>query len=424
MKQTWRWFGPNDEISIGEIVQTGAAGIVTALHHIPTGGIWPVEEIRKRQTEIAAPIRQISNAGQAIGEVDGHSSGSAIGLDSGLAWDVVESVPVSEAIKSQTGPYREHIAAYKQTLLNLAQCGIHTVCYNFMPVLDWTRTELSAPLNHGGTNMRFDLIDFVLFDCFILERDGAAEDYSKHVIESAKERIENMTEERRLSLNNNIVAGLPGTNDNWTLDEVKDHLQVYQKISADKLRSNLVDFLSEIVPTAESVGIRLCCHPDDPPFPLLGLPRVMSNQSDYEYVMSAVNSTASGVTFCTGSLGVAADFNPIDFINSLGSRIHFVHLRNTTREAPFDGIRCSFHESEHLGGDTDIASTVHALLSEEERRRRQGCSDHIIPMRPDHGQAIISDLQRPVMPGYPLIGRMRGLAELRGIMAGYEAFHS
>ena len=401
MKQTWRWFGPSDEVSISEILQAGAQGIVSALHHIPTGHVWPVEEIRKRQNEISTPN------GQATG----------------LLWDVVESVPVSESIKSQTGSYREHLEAYKQTLKNLAQCGIQTVCYNFMPVLDWTRTELSLPLSHGGTTMRFDLIDFAAFDCFILKRAGAEEDYSANLVEQARKRISERNDVSKRALANNIVAGLPGANDNWTLEDVRAQLQIYQQISSDALRSNLVDFLAEIVPTAESLGMRMCCHPDDPPFPLLGLPRVMSHQADYEHVMSSVNSAASGVTFCSGSLGVAENFDPISFIESLGPRIHFAHLRNTTREDPSDGERCSFYEAEHLNGDTDIAQTVHALLREEERRRGEGRVDHCIPMRPDHGQALFSDLQRPMLPGYPLIGRLRGLAELRGVIAGYDALH-
>jgi len=398
MQQTWRWFGSADEISISEIRQTGAEGIVSALHHIPTGQVWQAEEIKKRQQEVAM-----------------------VGSEStGLSWDVVESVPVSEAIKSQTGPYREHLAAYRQSLTNLAQCGIQTVCYNFMPVLDWTRTELASTLSHGGTTMSFDLIDFAGFDCFVLQRPGAAEDYSTALVERAQERIDSLSESDINQLTHNIVAGLPGANDNWTLADVRDHLQVYQNISADKLRSNLVDFLSEIVPTAEELGIRLCCHPDDPPFPLLGLPRVMSSQADYAHVMTTVDSMASGITFCTGSLGVSADFNPESFIESLGSRIHFVHLRNTSRDVPSDGDRVSFHEAEHLNGDTDMVSTVHSLLREEARRRREGRTDFNIPMRPDHGQALISDLERPMMPGYPLIGRMRGLAELRGVMAGFK----
>lgn len=396
MKQTWRWFGPSDAISIGEIKQTGATGIVSALHHIPTGEAWSVEHIKERQ-------RQIEQPG---------------GVPSALTWDVVESVPVSEAIKSQTGPVRQHIEAYKTSLRNLAECGIQTVCYNFMPVLDWTRTDLSYPLPHGGNAMRFDLVDFAVFDCFILCRKGAERDYSAENIEAAQARFADLGDGDRRNLLNNIVAGLPGANDNWSLEDVKRHLGTYVGMTSEMLRSNLVDFLSEVVPTAEDLGIQLCCHPDDPPFPLLGLPRVMSSQSDYAAVLDAVDSPANGATLCTGSLGVDTKFNPVSFIAQLGHRIHFVHLRNTVREGASDSNRHSFYESEHLAGDTDMVATIRALLAEEQRRRNQGRPDDEIPMRPDHGHALLSDLTRPSQPGYPLIGRMRGLAELRGVIHG------
>ena len=402
MKQTWRWFGAADAISIQEIRQAGAEGIVSALHHIPTGDVWSIAEIRKRQDEVSI------KAGQPTG----------------VSWDVVESLPVSEAIKSQSGPYREHLDAYRQSLKNLAECGIHTVCYNFMPVRDWTRTELATRLDHGGTTMSFDLIDFIGFDCFILERVAAAADYSDAIVEQARERTASLPDTGKTQLVQNIVAGLPGANDNWTLGEVRSHLAIYQSTPADQLRSNLVDFLSEVVPTAEALGLKLCCHPADPPFPIMGLPRVMSSQADYRYVMSAVDSEASGITFCTGSLGVATSFDPVSFIKELGPRIHFAHLRNTKRDGPSDGERHSFHEAEHLNGDTNMVATVHALLHEQIRRKAEGREDCIIPMRPDHGQALASDLERPMMPGYPLIGRLRGLAELRGVIAAFEEVHA
>lgn len=397
MKQTWRWFGPADEISIPEIRMTGATGIVTALHHIPPGTVWSVEQIKQRQDEIAMPG----------------------GVPSGLTWDVAESVPVSEAIKTQTGDWRAHLAAYRESLKNLAACGVHTVCYNFMPVLDWTRTDLSARQPDGGTAMAFDLIDFAAFDLCILQRAGAQDDYSAGFVEKAQARAAGMNDAQKTALANNIVAGLPGANDNWTLEAVRDHLATYAQITPERLRQNLIDFLAEVVPTAEQVGVRLCCHPDDPPFSLLGLPRVMSSLADYAAVMDAVDVPASGVTFCTGSLGVDPAFDPRAFVAALGPRIHFVHLRNTLRAGPDDAPRYSFHESPHLEGDTNMVAATHALLDEEARRRAAGRADHEIPMRPDHGHAIVSDLDRPVMPGYPLIGRLRGLAELRGIMAGY-----
>ncbi len=396
MKQTWRWFGLSDPISIAEIRQTGATGIVSALHQVPTGQVWSVADIHTRKQQIEKPG----------------------GVPSGLTWDVVESLPVSEAIKSQIGPVKQHVAAYIESLHNLATCGIRTVCYNFMPVLDWTRTDLCYPLPHGGHAMRFDLVDFVAFDCFSLCRHGAEHDYGSDIIAAAKTRFAELGDAERTMLSHNIVAGLPGANDNWSLEEIKDHLSRYAGITPETLRSNLIDFLSEIVPTAEKLGTRLCCHPDDPPFPLLGLPRVMSSQSDYGRVLEAVNSPASGATLCTGSLGVAKDFDPVSFIAQLGHRIHFVHLRNTVRVGPSDQDRHSFSESEHLTGDTDMVAAVRALMLEERRRLDEGRSDHEIPMRPDHGHALLSDLARASKPGYPLIGRMRGLAELRGVMHG------
>lgn len=395
MKQTWRWFGPSDPISIAEIRQTGATGIVSALHHVPAGVAWPVADIRLRQQQIEKPD----------------------GVRSFLTWDVVESVPVSEAIKSQKGPVKQHIEAYKESLRNLASCGIQTVCYNFMPVLDWTRTDLGYPLPNGGHAMRFDLIDFVAFDCFLLRRRGAEDAYSAEIVEAARARLATRSDADRRDLSNNIIAGLPGANGKLSLEDAKRHLDSYAGITAQMLRSNLIDFLSEVVPVAETLGLRLCCHPDDPPFPLLGLPRVMSSQRDYAAVLNAVNSPACGATLCTGSLGVAPEFDPLSFIGELGDRIFFAHLRNTVREGPSDGNRHSFTEAAHLAGNTDMVATVRALVAEEKRRRLAGRADHMIPMRPDHGHALLGDLDRPSQPGYPLIGRLRGLAELRGLMA-------
>eukprot|EP00873_Tetraselmis_striata_P032773 jgi/Tetstr1/453037/TSEL_040073.t1 len=398
MKQTWRWFGPADEISITEIRQTGAEGIVSALHHVLPGEVWTADEIALRQDQIARPD----------------------GVPSGLNWDVVESLPISEAIKTQTGPVGAHLDAYRQSLRNLAAAGISTVCYNFMPVLDWTRTELAASMPNGGRAMRFDLVQFCAFDRFILDRPGAIDDYPEMLLAQAEAVFARMTDAERLQLADNIVAGLPGANDTWTLEDVRGHLATYDAIDADRLRNHLVDFLSEVVPLAEALGIRLCCHPDDPPFPLLGLPRVMSCEDDYARALEAVDSPASGITFCTGSLGVAEDFDPVRFVARLGRRIHFVHLRNTRRVGEGVDGKHSFYESEHLDGDTDIVATIRALLAEEARRKAEGRSDWQIPMRPDHGQSLLSDLDRPVMPGYPLIGRLRGLAELRGVMAALE----
>ncbi|SDE68806.1 mannonate dehydratase [Limimaricola pyoseonensis] len=399
MKQTWRWFGPADGITIPEIVQTGAEGVVSALHHVPPGQVWSQEEIRKRQHEIAGSPE----------------------APSGLSWDVVESLPVSEVLKTREGPVAAHLDAYRESLANIAACGIRTVCYNFMPVLDWTRTELAAPMPGGARAMRFDLVDFCVFDRHILGRAAADDDFPEELRAAAQARFADMSDDDRRRLADNVVAGLPGANDSWTLGDVRAHLDRYAAIDGDRLRRHLVAFLSEVVPTAERLGIRLCCHPDDPPFPLLGLPRVVSSEADYAHLMEAVDSPASGITFCTGSLGVAEGFDPAGFIRRLGSRIHFVHLRNTRRTGPVRDGRSSFYEAAHLEGDTDMAATVRALVEEEARRRAAGRADHRIPMRPDHGQSILSDHDRSLMPGYPLIGRMRGLAELRGLMAAFES---
>lgn len=399
MRETWRWFGPADEIRIDEIRQTGASGIVSALHHLPTGEVWPVAEIERRRAEIE-------------------------GGGSGLTWDVVESLPVSEAIKTQTGPVLEHLEAYRTSLKNLAACGLETICYNFMPVLDWTRTDLARTLPNGGTTMAFDLVDFAVFDLHLLARPGSPEDYGADILDAAAARMSELSEAGQQTLIANIVAGLPGANERWTLQDVRACLDRYERVTPERLRQNLIDFLAEIAPTADDLGLRLCCHPDDPPFALLGLPRVMSSTDDYAAVLGAVDLPANGATFCTGSLGVAAGFDPVDFVNRLGSRIHFVHLRNTRRAGPADGVRASFHEAEHLGGDTDMVATIRALLREQNRRRGEGRDDCEIPMRPDHGQCLLSDFDRPMMPGYPLVGRLRGLAELRGVVAGLGSAQS
>lgn len=417
LRQTWRWFGPADTISIPEIRQTGAEGIVSALHHIAPGNVWTPEEIAKRKRE----IEQTQAVGpkvrsKQVQEIVPQARSGETRTPSGLTWDVVESVPVSEAVKTQTGPVTDHYEAYRQSLRNLADQGLETVCYNFMPILDWTRTDLAAQMPDGVTAMRFNMLEFCIFDALLLARPGAEHDYPGEMLEAARTRHDVMSDADKQGLVNNIVAGLPGANDSWTLDDVRAQLATYADINADRLRQNLIDFLSEVVPTAEEVGIRLCCHPDDPPFSLLGLPRVMSTTDDYAAVLDAVDSPANGATLCTGSLGVREDFDPVDFVDRLGPKIHFIHLRNTQRTEPSAGLKSSFYESEHLGGDTDMVATIGALLAEQKRRKAEDRADWQIPMRPDHGQAMLDDLTRNSMPGYPLIGRMRGLAELRGIM--------
>lgn len=393
MKQCWRWFGPNDPIALADLRQVGVEGIVTALHHIPPGQPWDEQGISERQSLLAA---------------DGYD------------WDVVESLPVSEAIKTQSADMASHLAAYKASLRALASLGIKVVCYNFMPILDWTRTALRAPQPHGGTAMLFDLTDFAVFDIHILERAGAAEDYSRTVHQAAKDRFLRMSDQDKAQLQQNVTAGLPGANDQWSVQDVRALLDTYASIDHGQLRANLVDFLSEVAPLAQDLGLRLCCHPDDPPFSLLGLPRVMSTIKDYSAVLDAVDLSSNGATLCTGSLGVRPDFDGPEFVRSLGHRIHFVHLRNTKRIDGSDIAKPDFFEAAHLEGDTDMVGTIRELMTEQKRRKAEGRGDWQIPMRPDHGQELLSDLGGHSTPGYPLIGRMRGLAELRGIMAAFS----
>ena len=393
MRQTWRWFGPRDLVSTDDMLQAGVEGVVSALHHVPTGAVWEPVEIERRQQEIGR-----------------RSDGTA----SGLAWEVVESLPVSEDVKRQTGDWRGHLAAYRDSLRNLAAAGIEVVCYNFMPVLDWTRTDLAFRVGHGGTCMRFDFADFAAFDLHILQRKGAEADYPDDVREEAARRFGAMDDARRQRLTANVAFGLPGAAESMTLDGLRGHLEAYGAITGERLRANFLTFLEDVVPTAEEVGIRMCCHPDDPPFALLGLPRIMSTEADYVATMAAVDSPANGITLCSGSLGARPDNDLPGMMARLGDRVHFLHLRNVTRESA--DVRGSFHEAEHLGGDTDMVALIAAVVAEERRRAAAGRADAVIPMRPDHGQDILDDLKRRGQPGYPSIGRLKGLAELRGIM--------
>ncbi|MDS9466095.1 mannonate dehydratase [Paracoccus sp. MBLB3053] len=386
MKYTWRWFGPVDKVTVRDALQAGAHGIVSALHHVPTGAAWTVEGIRQRQDEI---------------------------LSGGLTWDVVESIPVSEEIKTQSGDWRAHVANWQESLRRLSQCGIRTVCYNFMPVLDWTRTDLRWETRHQARAMRFDLPDFVAFDLHILKRPGAAGDYPEPLQAEAERRFRAMSDTRIAELGRNIGAGLPGSADGYTLDQLLEKLRSYQGIDAARLCANLVDFLSQVVPVAEEVGVNICAHPDDPPWPLLGLPRILSTRADYAHMLGQVESRANGMTLCSGSLGAHPGNDLPQITRDFADRIHFVHLRNVTREA--ETAPCSFYEDEHLEGGTDMVEVIAALLDEERRRRAEGREDHLIPIRPDHGQEILDDLTRGAQPGYPAIGRLKGLAELRGI---------
>ncbi len=394
MRQTWRWFGPKDQTNVDDMLQTGVEGVVTALHQVPAGEVWTPDAIAVRQRDIAA----MEN-----------------GAPSGLAWEVVESLPVSEDVKKQQGDWRAHISNYKTSLRNLAAAGVETICYNFMPVLDWTRTDLAYRLRSGATCMRFDYVDFAAFDIHILARRGAAEDFPPEISIEAGRRFAVMDDAQKSTLLRNIVSGLPGAAERLTLDDVRQHLAEYDGISAERLRGNFLAFLEQITPLSEELGLRMCCHPDDPPIGLLGLPRVMSTEADHSAMIQAVDLPANGITLCSGSLGARPDNDLPGMMERLGDRVHFLHLRNVHRETP--AIRGSFYEAEHLGGHTDMVALVGAVLAEEARRSQAGRRDISIPFRPDHGQDILDDLGRGSQPGYPTIGRLKGLAELRGIIA-------
>lgn len=395
MEQTWRWFGPDDVIQLAHVRQTGATGIVTALHHIPYGVIWSIEEIEKRKALIAADPSL------------------------GLRWSVVESLPVHESIKIGEGDLTPLFDNYRQSLRNLAQCGITTVCYNFMPVLDWTRTELAHRLPGGGTALRFNAHEHAAFDCFMLERSGAEADYSPEVLARAKEWYLRSSEADRRKLLANIMAGLPGAYDRYDIPGLRVMLDRYRDVDATRLRENLSRFLREVIPTAEEVGIRMCIHPDDPPRPLMGLPRIVSNADDLAFIINAVDSPANGVTLCSGSLGAGPSNDVPAIARRFADRIWFAHLRNVAKEP--DG---SFMEADHLGGDTDMVAVVVALLEEQKRRKDAGDPRWRIPMRPDHGHELLDDVGKPTHPGYPAIGRLKGLAELRGVMTAVASLRN
>ncbi|UYG07551.1 mannonate dehydratase [Halomonas sp. M4R1S46] len=383
MEHTWRWFGPADPIGLDEIRQTGATGIVTALHEIPNGEVWPLEAIAERQRMIEA---------------------------AGLTWSVVESVPVHEAVKQGLAGRDAYIAAYQQTLRHLAACGIDVVCYNFMPVLDWTRTDLAWRLPDGGLALRFDQTAFAAFDLYLLARPGAEEEYSDAEKAEAQAYLDGLDDAGRERLVNTIIAGLPGAEEHYTLERFRGVLAEYAEIDAERLREHLGDFLAAVVPVAEEVGVRLAIHPDDPPRPMLGLPRVVSGPEDARWLLERVPSPANGLTLCTGSYGVSADLDLVAMAERFAPHIHFAHLRATRRESPDPR---SFHEAHHLGGDLDMVGVVRALVAEERRREREGGPR--LPLRPDHGHHILDDQHRDTAPGYPLYGRLKGLAELRGV---------
>jgi mannonate dehydratase len=386
MQQTWRWFGPEDPVSLSDAKQAGATGIVTALHHIANGEVWPINEILKRKAIIES---------------------------AGLIWAVVESVPVHEDIKKRSGNYLHFIANYKQSLKNLGDCGISIVCYNFMPVLDWTRTDLNYILPDGSRALRFDMIALAAFDIFILKRANAMKAYPAHIATQAKQYFKSLSVPESDLLTANIIAGLPGSEEGYTIEPFRQTLATYNNIGADELKANLFYFISEIISTAEDAGIMMCIHPDDPPYPILGLPRVMSTEKDVLDLYQAVPSANNGLTFCTGSFGVIAENDLVKMIKRLGERIHFVHLRSIKRD-----LNGSFFEADHLDGDVDMFDVIKALLEEQQKRENERRTDTAIPFRPDHGHKMLDDIHKKTNPGYSAIGRLRGLAELRGLELG------
>ncbi|MCX8956358.1 mannonate dehydratase [Erwinia psidii] len=391
MEQTWRWYGPDDPVTLADARQAGATGIVTALHHIPNGEVWSLAEIRQRKAIVEA---------------------------AGMVWSVVESVPVHEEIKTRSGEVEHWIANYCQTLRNLAECGIGTVCYNFMPVLDWTRTDLAWQLPNGAKALRFDQIEFAAFERHILARDGCEADYTPEELAQADACFAAMSESSRARLIRNIIAGLPGAEAGYTLDTLRAHLQRYKEIDAARLRDHFAYFLKHIIPVAQAAGLRMAVHPDDPPRPVLGLPRIVSTADDMQWMVDTVPSPANGFTFCTGSYGVRADNDLTGMFRRFASRIYFIHLRSTQRETNPN----SFHEAEHLAGDVDMVEIVSAIVQEEQRRKRAG-EPYRIAMRPDHGHQMLDDLQKRTNPGYSAIGRLKGLAEIRGVeLAVQRAF--
>ena len=379
LEQTWRWYGPNDPVTLQDVKQAGATGIVSALHHIPHGEVWPLEDIQERKRIIE---------------------------EAGLTWSVVESVPVHEAIKTRSAEAGEYIKRYKQSLENLAACGIKTICYNFMPVLDWTRTQLDLIMKDGSKALYFDWIDLAIFDIYILKREDAAQDYSEEIKQMAQERFAGMSEADKTDLQFNVLMGIPGEAD-LSLESLQQSIDIYKNIGREGLKQNLLYFLGAIADTCEANGIKMTIHPDDPPYAILGLPRVVSNEEDLVYLITEQPKTFNGICFCTGSLGAGPKNNLPQILEKVKHRVYFAHLRNVKRDAIG-----SFYEADHLDGDVDMYAIVKGLSAENQTR------EVAIPFRPDHGHQMLDDINKVTNPGYSAIGRLRGLAELRGLELG------
>lgn len=397
MEQTWRWYGPDDPVTLADIRQAGATGIVTALHEIPIGDLWPLELLQKRKRLIEWDDSQNPPKSR------------------GLTWSVIESIPVHESIKLGLPDKDKYIEDYKQSLKNVGEVGIQTVCYNFMPVVDWTRTNLRFELEDGAKALAFDIDEFAAFDLFILKRAEAKKEYSKEQIDRAKAKFESMSSEQRYVLQKNIIAGLPGAQEGYSIEEFREKLAEYDGMTDDKYRENLAYFLNEIIPVAEKAGVKMAIHPDDPPKSLFGLPRVVSTEKDLEYLLNVIDSVSNGFTLCTGSFGVRPDNDLIGMVERHGAKLNFAHLRSTQRD-----INGSFHEAAHLLGDVDMYGVIVAILKEQKKRQSVYRPDAIIPMRADHGHTILDDLKKKTNPGYSAIGLLRGMAELRGLEMGIE----
>tara|TARA_B100000575_G_scaffold159495_1_gene127448 strand:+ start:4029 stop:5207 length:1179 start_codon:yes stop_codon:yes gene_type:complete len=388
MKESFRWYGPDDPVGLSDIIQSGATNVVSALHQVPNGSVWEKDSI-KAYKEIV--------------------------VKAGLDWEVVESVPIHEDIKRRVGKYKQHIENYKKTIENLSKCGIYNICYNFMPVLDWTRTHLHYHMKDGSTALYLDKTALAAFDLFIVKRKNAEKQYNENKILEAKKYYDILTKEEVETLSMSIIAGLPGSEEKYSLEKFRNQLEYYESVSKSDLQKNLIYFLEEIIPTAEKFGVRMCIHPDDPPFDLFGIPRVVSTYEDLNFIFKAIPSLSNGLTFCTGSLGVRPDNNLIEIFHKFAERIHFLHLRSTKRDD-----KGNFYEANHLEGDLDMFQIVRAILIEEKKRKKVNRSDWKIPMRPDHGHQMLDDLNKKTNPGYSAIGRLRGLAEIRGLALGID----